>query len=138
MKTLLIVEDEPSIMDILRYTLKGYRLIESTTVEEALRLFAQHGRHVDLLLADVTLPKSSGLRVAFFLRAELRDLPVILTSGNPVANWSDTEHEDLERIGPDTVAIVQKPFSPKVILKLVHELLGAASEESMSAQGENS
>ena len=63
-------------------------LIEAAAADEALRLFADRGHHVDLLVADVTLPIDSGLRVAFFLRSADRNLPVILTSGYPVSSWS--------------------------------------------------
>ena len=137
MKTLLVLEDEPSLMILLRRTLKEYNLLEAATAEEALHLFAKHDRRVDLLLADVMLPTSSGLRVAYSLRSEIRNLPVILTSGYPVNVWSDRDRVDLEQLGSNSLAIVQKPFQTQALSKLVHDLLGTPMSEGARALGEN-
>ena len=56
MKTLLVLEDEPSVMKLLRHMLKEYHVIEATTPEEALILFTDLNYQVDLLVADLTLP----------------------------------------------------------------------------------
>ena len=92
-KTVLVLEDKPAIMKLLKQALSRYNLIEATATDEALRPFADRGHHVDLLIADVTLPTDSGLRVAFFLRTAVRNLPVILTSGYPVISWSVREED---------------------------------------------
>ena len=77
MKTLLVLEDNPALMMFLRLTLEPYDLIEASTAEQALRLFAERGRQVDLLIADLHLPKSSGIQVAMILRSEIPNLPVL-------------------------------------------------------------
>jgi DNA-binding NtrC family response regulator len=125
-KTLLVLEDEPALMKFLRHALVQHNLLEAGSAEQALQLFADHRRHVDLLLADVTLPTSSGLRVAFFLRSELPNLPVILTSGHPVSNWNARDSVDLHRLGKKAVKIIQKPFQAQALSRLVHELLGTS------------
>ena len=84
MKTLLVLEDNPSVMMVLRLMLETYSLIEASNAEQAIRLFTDHGRKIDLLVADVTLPTSSGIQVAMLLHLEIPDLPVILTSGYPL------------------------------------------------------
>jgi DNA-binding response OmpR family regulator len=137
-KTILLLEDEPALMKLLKHALRSYNLIEATTADEALRLFAERGRQVDLLIADVTLPTSSGLRVAFFLRSEIHSLPVILTSGYPVSNWSANDTADLQRLGSRAVEIILKPFAPRSLLDLVDNLLGASPPETVTASGENS
>jgi CheY-like chemotaxis protein len=127
MKTLLILEDEPSVMKLLRRTLKQYRLVEATTAEEALLLFLDHielDRRIDLLLADLTLPTMSGIQVAILLRSKIPDLPVILTSGYPVGGWSGRDSADLERLGADSVAILQKPFQAQALSNTICEFLG--------------
>jgi CheY-like chemotaxis protein len=128
-KTLLVLEDDPSIMLVLRLMLEQYSLIEASTAEQALRLFTDHGRKIDLLVADVTLPTSSGIQVALLLRSEVPDLPVILTSGYPVSAWSDRDSADLERLGSRSVAILQKPFQGKALSDAVHELIGTTPPE---------
>jgi CheY-like chemotaxis protein len=68
-KTLLVLEDEPVLMVLLRHLLKPYNLIE------AARLFAFLTRMAAasiLLLADVTLPAGSGIQVALLLARRFR------------------------------------------------------------------
>ena len=130
MKTLLVLEDEPVLMVLLRHLLKPYRLIEAATAEQALRLFNDHDRRIDLLLADVTLPASSGIQVALLLRSELPNLPVILTSGYPVSVWAERDAADLERLGSSSVAILQKPFKAQVLPNTIREMIGIVPFEA--------
>jgi CheY-like chemotaxis protein len=123
-KTLLVLEDEPSIMKLLRHTLTDYRLIEAATAEEALLLFTNEDYLVDLLVADLTLPASSGVQVALHLRSRNPDLPVILTSGYPASGWSERDSAGLRRLGESTVAVLQKPFSGHKLLNLIGDLTG--------------
>ena len=123
-KSLLLLEDEPALMVLLRHMLKQYSLIEAATAEQALRLFNDHGRRIDLLLADVLLPASSGIQVALLLRSELPKLPVILTSGYPVSAWAKRDTADLERLGSSSVAILQKPFQGQVLPNTIREMIG--------------
>jgi len=89
MKTLLIVDDELVVLKLLGALLKKqYIVLEATTAEEARRLFVEHGQAIDLLVADLTLPTSSGTEVAVSLRSLAPSLPVILTSGYPLNAWS--------------------------------------------------
>jgi CheY-like chemotaxis protein len=129
MKTLLVLEDDPDVMEFLRHMLEQYSLIEASTAEQALRLFNEHDRRVDLLLADVTLPTSSGIQVALLLRSEIPDLPVILTSGYPVGDWTRPDSADLERLGSSSVAIIQKPFQRQVLLQTIRALTGEPQTE---------
>src|SRR5260370_15348450 len=130
LKPLLVLEDHPSVMMVLRLMLEQYNVIEASTAEQALRLFTDHGRKIDLLVADVTLPTSSGIQVALLLRSEVPDLPVILTSGYPVSAWNDRDSADLERLGSNSVAILQKPFQSKALSDAVRELIGTAPAEA--------
>lgn len=133
MKTILVLEDEPSIMKLMRLMLHRYRLIEADTAEEALLLFIDYDQRIDLLVADVTLPKGSGIQVALRLRTKLPGLPVVLTSGLPVNHWSHKQSADLARLGWPSAAIVQKPFEDDNLSDAVNQLIGAASYEPMIA-----
>jgi DNA-binding NtrC family response regulator len=126
MKTLLVLEDEPTLMKFMRHALVQHNLLEAGNQEEALQLFADNGRHVDLLLTDATLPTGAGLRVAFFLRAEIPTLPVILTSEYPVGSWNARASIELHRLGKKSVRFIQKPFQAEALSNLVHELLGTS------------
>jgi len=121
-KTILVLEDHASVMMVLRLMLESYNIIEASEAQQALVLFTDHGRKIDLLVADVTLPRSSGIQVALLLRTEIPTLPVILTSGYPLSAWSDRDSADLKRLGSTSLAILQKPFQSQGLLKAVCEL----------------
>jgi len=128
-KTILVLEDEPTVMKFMRHILKQYRVIEATTAQEALLLFIDYDHQVDLLLTDVTLPNLSGIQVALLLRNTLPELPVILTSGYPVDSWCIRDSADLNRLGPLSVTIMQKPFQPDELSNAVRDLIGASASE---------
>lgn len=121
--TILLLDDECVVMNLLRIVLKQFSLLEATSAEQALQLFAENGRQLDLLIADLALPISSGIQVALLLRSEIPDLPVILTSGYPVRSWCVRDTSDLERLGPTYVTVLQKPFYPHALTKAVFELI---------------
>ena len=131
--TLLVLEDNPAVMMFLRLLLKQYSLIEASTAEQALRLFAESARQVDMLVADLTLPTSSGIQVALNLRSKVPNLPVILTSGYPVSDWSDRDSADLERLGSRWVIVLKKPFQPQEVSNAVRELLVPRAEKARTA-----
>src|SRR4051812_33955646 len=60
MHTLLLLDDESAVMNLLRRVLKEYNLIEATTAQEALRLFMENHRQADLLIADLSLVNHLG------------------------------------------------------------------------------
>ena len=77
-KTVLIVEDEKNIVDILRFNLmrEGYRTIEAYDGEDGLN--KARSEHPDLILLDVMLPKMIGFDVCRALRQEGNNVPVII------------------------------------------------------------
>ena len=131
MKTLLVLEDEALVAKLLLLILRGYTVLEAATAERALRLFADHARQIDLLVADATLPTSSGIQVALLLRAEMPDLPVILTSGYPLSHG---DSPDLERLGSNSVVILRKPFQPEVLSNAVRQLIGAPQSSAATPE----
>src|SRR5260370_30122387 len=132
-KLLLVLEDNPSVMMLLRFILEQYSLIEASNAEEALRLFNDHSRHIDLLVADLKLPTSSGIQVALHLRSEVPYLPVILISGYPVSAWSDRDSADLEMLGSRSVRVLAKPFQAQELSNAVRELLAIRAEKTRTA-----
>jgi CheY-like chemotaxis protein len=133
MTSILVLEDEPFLMTFLRQLLERYTVLEATTAEEALRQFKDNERSIGLLIADVSLPSSSGIQVALLLRQEYPALPVILTSGYSVENWSVREFVDLAKLGADSAKIFRKPFQAQHLLNCVRELIGEVSEVSATA-----
>ena len=77
-KTVLIVEDEKNIVDILRFNLerKGYRVLEAYDGEEGLR--KARTEKPDLILLDIMLPKMIGFDVCEALRKDGDNVPILL------------------------------------------------------------
>ena len=77
-KTVLIVEDEKNIVDIIRFNLEkaGYETLEAYDGETGLRLAVE--RDPDLILLDVMLPKLDGFQVCRSLRDQGSAVPILM------------------------------------------------------------
>jgi CheY-like chemotaxis protein len=133
---ILILEDEPYVMALTRSVLKtlGQQILEASTADEAIQRFQETDGIVHLLIADVTLRVSSGIRVAVELRSKFGDLKVILMSGYPPDMWGEADKRELNELPAGSVAILQKPFMPATLLETVHRLLRVPAQ-SAPAQG---
>ncbi len=83
-ETVLLVEDDPVIRDLLRDVLDslGYRVLEAGSGEDALRVSAAWQERIDLLLTDVVMPGMNGRELADALRGSREDLRVLYLSGH--------------------------------------------------------
>jgi len=104
-KTILIVEDEKNIVDILRFNLQreGYRTCEAYDGEDGLN--KARSENPDLILLDVMLPKMIGFDVCKTLRAEGNNVPVIILT----AREEESDKVLGLEIGADDY--ITKPFS---------------------------
>ena len=82
-KTVLIVEDEKNIVDIIRFNLQrtGYNTLEAYDGEAGLAMARE--KKTDLILLDVMMPKMMGFDVCRALRAEGDNVPVIILTARP-------------------------------------------------------
>ena len=112
-KTVLIVEDEKNIVDILRFNLmrEGYRTIEAYDGEDGLN--KARSEHPDLILLDVMLPKMIGFDVCRTLRQEGNNVPVIILT----AREEETDMVLGLEIGADDY--ITKPFSMRELIARV-------------------
>jgi len=117
-------------MKLIRHMLKQYPLVEAASAEQALHRFKDDNGNIGLLISDVTLPISTGVQLALRLRHENPELPVILTSGYPVSGWSAQDATDLQRLGSDSVTVLQKPFERQVLLHWVSEFIGLPQSQA--------
>jgi signal transduction histidine kinase/ActR/RegA family two-component response regulator len=119
-ETILVIEDEASLRELVKELLeeKGYKVIEASSGVQALEMWREHGRQVDLVFTDIMMPGGmSGRQLGEKLLAERADLKIIYTSGY-----------SLEIAGPDFVLedgveFLQKPYQPATLAKVVRECL---------------
>jgi two-component system cell cycle sensor histidine kinase/response regulator CckA len=123
-KTILLLDDEVSMVKLMSRVLvrRGYSVLESSNTEGAIERFRDVRGQIDLFIADVNLPSSTGIQVALLLRAELPSLKVILMSGYPRSDWRRQDATDLEGLGSASLIILQKPFTPQALLNCIQEL----------------
>ncbi|HBI68178.1 MAG TPA: hybrid sensor histidine kinase/response regulator [Massilia sp.] len=104
----LIVEDEPDLMDVASalYISMGYEVLTASGAQEALALLAS--RHIDILFTDVIMPNGmngmNGVELASHAREHYPDLKIILVSGYPLPALK-LEHNNLSEF-----AFVNKPY----------------------------
>lgn len=112
-KTVLIVEDEKSIVDILRFNLEkeGYATLTAYDGETGLRTALE--RDPDLILLDVMLPKMIGFDVCKALRDQGSSIPVIILT----AREEEADKVLGLEIGADDY--ITKPFSMRELMARV-------------------
>ncbi len=106
-EVVLLVEDEPSLLDMSRDLLTGlgYTVLTAATPAEAIALVARYPGKIDLLFTDVVMPALNGRALAEQLRARKPDLRCLFMSGytpNAIAHRGVLD---------EGVHFLQKPFS---------------------------
>ena len=123
--TILLVEDEPAILDLLEFTLapKGYVILRATDAATALAIV--RNALPDLMILDWMLPGESGVQLARALRAEAR------TRGMPIIMLTARAEEADKISGLDAGAddYMTKPFSPRELVARVNALLRRRAPE---------
>jgi two-component system catabolic regulation response regulator CreB len=125
---ILIVEDEPAIVDTIQYALEteGFEPFVAPTGQEALALIDADG--IDLIILDIGLPDINGFELCKQIRQK-STLPIIfLTARN----------EEVDRvvgleIGADDYVV--KPFSPRELTARVKAVLRRTHSNSSATQG---
>jgi len=139
----LVIEDEPAILELLRinFEMEGFEVITATDGEEGLARAQKD--NPDVVIADIRMPRRDGLGVLSELKADpaTENLPVILLSAN--AQKADIQL-GLE-LGADDY--VTKPFDPIALVERLNavvernaartELKAAASARELSEQSDS-
>ena len=119
METVLVVEDEPLVREIALRTLRryGYNVLEATDGVEALSVAAQYAARIDLVLADVVMPRMGGAELVRELQRRRPDVRALFMSGY-------TDDEVVRRgVASNSATLLQKPFIPDRLARAVREAL---------------
>jgi PAS domain S-box-containing protein len=126
METILLVEDEPSILKMTRIMLerKGYAVLTSTTPGEAIEKARNHSGSIDLLMTDVVMPEMNGRDLSGKITDLYPDIRLLFMSGytaNVIAH---------QGVLDDGVAFMQKPFSMGDLTEKVREVLDTSPDKT--------
>ncbi|HKL01957.1 MAG TPA: response regulator [Desulfotignum sp.] len=121
-ETILLVEDEPSILRMTRMMLerKGYVVLTATTPAEALEKAKSHSDSIDLLMTDVIMPEMNGRDLAEKITALYPGINLLFMSGytaDVIANQGMLDAN---------VAFIQKPFSMADMTEKLRNILDSA------------
>jgi two-component system chemotaxis response regulator CheY len=119
-KTILAVDDSPSIRNMVAFTLKsaGYEVVEAVDGQDGLE--KAKARRVNLILTDQNMPRMDGLTLVKNLRA----LPDYKTA--PILILTTESSDDMKSKGRAAGATgwLVKPFDPPRLLEVVKKVIG--------------
>jgi DNA-binding response OmpR family regulator len=126
MTTILIIDDEESICDVLREYLEeaGYDVAVAVDGDEGLALFRR--APAELVITDIFMPNREGLDVIKELRRDFPEVKIIAVSGGGIVGVREETTMELLAIAREFGAscTFSKPFHLNDILITVNELLG--------------
>ena len=119
-RTILLVDDEPSDLEMARKALEGlgYEVLAAEDGHSALSLYREHGNPVALLVTDVAMAPMNGCELAVQLAAIQMDIKVLFVSGYAGAGVLRRE-----RIAELNAAFLRKPFTVDQLTAQVQALL---------------
>jgi two-component system phosphate regulon response regulator PhoB len=124
-KTILIVEDEKPIREMVSFALgrAGYSLVEAGDIAEAFECLAR--QVPDLILLDWMLPGASGLELARRLKKDelTRDVPIIMLTAR------GEEEDKVTGLEAGADDYITKPFSPRELQARIKAVLRRATPE---------
>lgn len=128
LKSILIIDDEPDILDIISLTLERLNLIALTAgnCSEAINLLKR--KQVDLCLTDMNLPDGSGLDIIDFITKELPNLPVAVFTAHGNVDLA------VKSLQLGAFDFISKPVRTEDLKKLIENGLNT-SKRSTATQG---
>lgn len=130
MKTVLLVDDAPSILQVLNATLKQtYKTKVAVSGEKALRIAARDPKP-NLILLDISMPEMDGFEVCKRLKdnPETKDIPVIFLSGKDSLSYRS------KGLSLGAVDFIEKPIDVERVCIWVEQHIGKSVEDGERAE----
>jgi len=126
---ILIVDDEPEIVHLLKYYLssKGYNVVGALNGEEALSILEKE--KPDLILLDLMMPGIKGTEVAKIVKEKYPNIKVIIVTGYP-----DESQNLLKDAKPDSIIV--KPLKIQELYNKLSAALNPAEDSVLYASAE--
>jgi len=124
---ILLVDDEPDIIEILRYNLtqEGYDVITAKDGESAIN--KAENNHPHLIIMDIMMPKMDGIEACSIIRSNPKFIDTIIVF--LTARGEDYSHVAAYDAGADDY--ITKPIKPKVFISKVKGLLRRLKKENI-------
>lgn len=128
MKKIMVVDNEPDILDLTRTVLElgGYQVVTATSGEECLRKLEKE--KVDLVLLDIMMPGMSGWDVFNRINKKMPGIKVAFMS---ILEISDKRKQVLLEEG--LADYIMKPFDKDTLLERVDKILKEEKKEEINA-----
>ena len=116
-QTVLIVEDEPQVLNMAEMILKenGYEVLKATTPNKAIDLARQNQGRIQLLLTDVIMPEMDGEELSKQINGFEADINTLFMTG-----YSDDEIAEKTNIKGN---LIRKPFTVQELIEKIQEIL---------------
>ncbi|HZM51679.1 MAG TPA: response regulator [Vicinamibacteria bacterium] len=114
-RTILVLDHEPAVLRLLRFLLvtSGYNVLEARTDEEALATVEDAQVPIDMLLAELELPRTTRRVLAQQVRAR--------TPATRILYMSSLSDAELRRAGLAGVAVITKPLAAGTLVRRIRE-----------------
>ena len=125
--TVLLVDDEPTVLDVGRQILErnGFDVLTAASGSEAVQLFGSLESPLAAAIVDMNMPGLNGLETMRALRRSADSLPVILTSGYTT--------EALAHGLPADTRFIQKPYANAELVELLRDVIRAETSPTLAA-----
>ena len=114
-RTVLVVDDEPDLCEIIRRMLdgRGFAVLTAGGVVDAIETCAAHRGRLDLLVTDLRMPDGDGRDLAMTIRRSRPDTAVLYMSGLP------PHAEQVRELVGSEACMLAKPFTPRELVAAV-------------------
>ncbi len=119
-ETILVVEDEDELRDMLATFMRslGYTAVPAHDGREALSLYRTDPERFHFVISDMSMPHTGGIELFHEIRKINQHARFILVTGYSLAG---VDEQTLAQM----TAIIRKPYTPKQVVKLMRDIIGA-------------
>jgi CheY-like chemotaxis protein len=105
----------------------GFEVLPAADAQEAMKVYENNGRRIDLLMTDMALPGRNGRQLAHDLRNTSAEIPILLTSGY-VESECDSEPRESKTY------FLPKPYSRAELVEMMETILSEALRRPNATQ----